>query len=70
MSVTFYEHADPAIVAKVQLQLAKLKPSCMDCGKTLTAKTLSAHVCSDHAACRLRRILSGPKRHPVFGAAR
>lgn len=41
---TIAENADPAAVAKYQADLAKLRPACTSCGKTLTARELSARV--------------------------
>lgn len=48
--------ADPAAAAKFTLRLAKMKPTCLDCGRHLPARDLKqGRLCLDHEACRVRR---------------
>lgn len=67
-TITFAPNADPILTAKVSGKLEKaLKPSCLDCGKILSTRDLRAgRFCTDHAACRLRRILAGPRAAKLY----
>jgi hypothetical protein len=57
------EGADPERVAAYQLGLARLKPACSHCGRTLGKReqTNGRGRCAKRDDCRLRQIFAGPK---------
>lgn len=71
MPLTFYEGADPELVAKItKLYMKACEPSCVDCGRRLAKRDVTTGLCRDNEACRLRRILKGPKCRPLtYGLA-
>ena len=56
--ITYAPDADPAVVAKIEIARAKLKPRCMRCGKVLPKKDLPARLCSNREDCTRRAICS------------
>jgi hypothetical protein len=55
------DEADPERVAAYQLGLARLKPACSNCGRTLGVREQASGRCAKRDDCRLRQVFAGPK---------
>lgn len=54
-TVTFVQGADAEQVAAYHVRIAKLRPSCSRCGKTLGKRETGAGRCADREECRVRQ---------------